>query len=185
MILAWPGVIVSVLLIGVCAYFFFPYGWTWAQCLLFGAVLSATDPVAILAGLHEVRRLVAALAGLRLRPACLLGLGPVPAVWGSTQRNRPSSNTGRGLHEVCCNNWWLSLSGRAQAVAFAQQLKGGSASIACMVHSATDPVAVLAGLHQAQAVCTPWLGFKLMSVLGLCMVIVPRKTGFRITTASW
>jgi NhaP-type Na+/H+ or K+/H+ antiporter len=54
MILAWPGVVVSFLLIGVCAYFFFPYGWTWTQCLLFGAVHSATDPVAVLAGLHQV-----------------------------------------------------------------------------------------------------------------------------------
>jgi NhaP-type Na+/H+ or K+/H+ antiporter len=54
MILAWPGVIVSFLLIGACAYFFFPYGWSWSQCLLLGAVHSATDPVAVLAGLHQV-----------------------------------------------------------------------------------------------------------------------------------
>lgn len=54
MILAWPGVVVTFVLIGVCAHFFFPYGWTWPQALLFGAMLSATDPVAVVAGLHQV-----------------------------------------------------------------------------------------------------------------------------------
>jgi NhaP-type Na+/H+ or K+/H+ antiporter len=55
LILAWPGVVVTFLLIGLCGRYFFPYGWTWAQCLLFGAMLSATDPVAVVAVLHEVR----------------------------------------------------------------------------------------------------------------------------------
>ena len=31
----------------------FPYGWTWVECLLFGAIFSATDPVAVIAVLKE------------------------------------------------------------------------------------------------------------------------------------
>ncbi|WIA34707.1 hypothetical protein OEZ86_013018 [Tetradesmus obliquus] len=54
LILAWPGVVVTFLLIALCAKFFFPYGWSWPQALLFGAMLSATDPVAVVAVLHEV-----------------------------------------------------------------------------------------------------------------------------------
>jgi NhaP-type Na+/H+ or K+/H+ antiporter len=55
LILAWPGVVVTFLMIGICGRYFFPYGWTWPQSLLFGAMLSATDPVAVVAVLHEVR----------------------------------------------------------------------------------------------------------------------------------
>ena len=55
LILAWPGVVINFLLIALCAKYFFPYGWTWPQALLFGAMLSATDPVAVVAVLHEVR----------------------------------------------------------------------------------------------------------------------------------
>jgi hypothetical protein len=47
-------VVVTFLLIALCAKYFFPYGWTWPQALLFGAMLSATDPVAVVAVLHEV-----------------------------------------------------------------------------------------------------------------------------------
>lgn len=54
LILAWPGVVVTFILIGICARYVFPYGWTWPQALLFGAMLSATDPVAVVAVLHEV-----------------------------------------------------------------------------------------------------------------------------------
>jgi hypothetical protein len=58
LILAWPGVVVTFLLIALCAKYFFPYGWSWPQALLFGAMLSATDPVAVVAVLHEVRVMV-------------------------------------------------------------------------------------------------------------------------------
>lgn len=56
MLLAWPGVVVCFILIGVCAKYFFPYNWSWTQALLFGAMMSATDPVAVVAVLQEVRR---------------------------------------------------------------------------------------------------------------------------------
>jgi NhaP-type Na+/H+ or K+/H+ antiporter len=46
------------MLVGVCGHYFSPYDWTWPQALLFGAMLSATDPVAVVAVLHEVGGLV-------------------------------------------------------------------------------------------------------------------------------
>jgi NhaP-type Na+/H+ or K+/H+ antiporter len=38
-----------------CAKYFLPYGWTWPEAILFGAMLSATDPVAVVAVVQEVR----------------------------------------------------------------------------------------------------------------------------------
>ena len=35
----------------------FPYDWSWVECLLFGAMFSATDPVAVVAVLKEVRNI--------------------------------------------------------------------------------------------------------------------------------
>lgn len=54
MVLAWPGVVIQFLLIALCAKYAFPYNWSWPECLLFGAMLSATDPVAVVAVLQEV-----------------------------------------------------------------------------------------------------------------------------------
>lgn len=54
MVLAWPGVVVQFLLIGLCAKYVFPYNWTWPESFLFGAMMAATDPVAVVAVLQEV-----------------------------------------------------------------------------------------------------------------------------------
>ena len=50
-----PGVLVGTVLTAVAVKYTFPYGWSWTLALLFGAMFSATDPVAVVAVLREVR----------------------------------------------------------------------------------------------------------------------------------
>ena len=47
--------IVGTILTAVLVKYTFPYNWTWVESLLFGAMFSATDPVAVVAVLKEVR----------------------------------------------------------------------------------------------------------------------------------
>ncbi|KAL3158150.1 Son of sevenless 1, variant 2 [Trebouxia sp. C0010 RCD-2024] len=54
LLLAFPGVVVGAALTAVFAKYAFPYDWSWLESLLFGSMLSATDPVAVIALLHEV-----------------------------------------------------------------------------------------------------------------------------------
>ena len=42
-------------MIAVLVKYIFPFDWTWPQYLTFGAMMSATDPVAVVALLKEVR----------------------------------------------------------------------------------------------------------------------------------
>jgi len=53
-ILAVPGLIVSTILTAILAKFFFPWDWGWELAFMFGALISATDPVAVVALLKEV-----------------------------------------------------------------------------------------------------------------------------------
>lgn len=53
-ILATPGLLVSTLLTAILAKFFFPWNWSWPVALLFGSLISATDPVAVVALLKEL-----------------------------------------------------------------------------------------------------------------------------------
>jgi NhaP-type Na+/H+ or K+/H+ antiporter len=53
-ILAVPGLILSTALTAVLAYYLFPWQWSWSVCFLFGALISATDPVAVVSLLKEV-----------------------------------------------------------------------------------------------------------------------------------
>lgn len=48
-LLAGPGVLIGTFLTGVAGKYLFPYGWDWNISMLFGAILSATDPVAVVA----------------------------------------------------------------------------------------------------------------------------------------
>jgi len=52
--LAGPGMILQILLIAVWAMYIFPYGWGFTESLLFGSILSATDPVAVIGLMKEL-----------------------------------------------------------------------------------------------------------------------------------
>lgn len=51
---ALPGMVITTFLTAVgCQQFMTQYGWTFSQAALFGAIVSATDPVAVVAILRE------------------------------------------------------------------------------------------------------------------------------------
>ena len=52
-LLAGPGVLLCTAIIALCAIYIFPYQWSWLVGLMFGSILSATDPVAVVAILHD------------------------------------------------------------------------------------------------------------------------------------
>jgi NhaP-type Na+/H+ or K+/H+ antiporter len=52
-LLAGPGVLISTGIIATCSIYLFSYNWSWLISLLFGSILSATDPVAVVALLHD------------------------------------------------------------------------------------------------------------------------------------
>ncbi|RDH44311.1 cation:proton antiporter [Zooshikella ganghwensis] len=53
-LLAVPGLVIATTLTASLAKWMFPWDWSWALCLMFGALISATDPVAVVALLKEV-----------------------------------------------------------------------------------------------------------------------------------
>lgn len=53
-LLGGAAVITGTAMTAVAVKFALPYGWTWPQSLLFGAIAAATDPVAAVALLREV-----------------------------------------------------------------------------------------------------------------------------------
>jgi NhaP-type Na+/H+ or K+/H+ antiporter len=53
-LLAVPGLIMSTCLTAALAKFLFPWDWSWPLCLMFGALISATDPVAVVSLLKEM-----------------------------------------------------------------------------------------------------------------------------------
>ncbi len=54
LLLAVPGLLISALLTAVLVRWWLPWDWNWTLALLFGALISATDPVAVVALLREV-----------------------------------------------------------------------------------------------------------------------------------
>lgn len=53
-IMAFPMVLAGTCLTALIGYYVLPYGWSWSFCMVFGSILSATDPVAVSALLNEV-----------------------------------------------------------------------------------------------------------------------------------
>ncbi|KAJ4849261.1 Sodium/hydrogen exchanger 7 [Turnera subulata] len=53
-LLAGPGVLISTFCLGCALKLTFPYNWSWTTSLLLGGLLSATDPVAVVAMLKEL-----------------------------------------------------------------------------------------------------------------------------------
>lgn len=54
MLLAGPGLMLCTFLTALMARYIFTYNWSWVTALMFGSVLSATDPVAVVALLKEL-----------------------------------------------------------------------------------------------------------------------------------
>ncbi|EFJ32010.1 hypothetical protein SELMODRAFT_267115 [Selaginella moellendorffii] len=54
-LLAGPGVVISTFCLGLFSHFILPYGWSWSVSLLLGGLLSATDPVAVVSLLRDVK----------------------------------------------------------------------------------------------------------------------------------
>jgi len=53
-LLACPGVLLGTILTSLAAYAILPYDWPFSFCLVFGSILSATDPVAVVTMLKEL-----------------------------------------------------------------------------------------------------------------------------------
>lgn len=53
-VLAGPGVLIGAALMGVFTKYLLPYNWSWTLSMVFGSILSATDPVAVVALLKSV-----------------------------------------------------------------------------------------------------------------------------------
>lgn len=49
LLLAGPGVAIGAILMASFAKFALPYNWSWNLCMVFGSILAATDPVAVVA----------------------------------------------------------------------------------------------------------------------------------------
>ncbi len=55
-LLAVPGLMVATAITAVLVKYIFPWDWSWPVCFMFGALISATDPVAVVALLKESRK---------------------------------------------------------------------------------------------------------------------------------
>ena len=54
LLLAFPGALICLFFAAVFARYVFDYGWSWSEALMLGSVLAATDPVAVVALLHDL-----------------------------------------------------------------------------------------------------------------------------------
>ena len=54
LVLAGPGLILCTTLTALMGRYIFTYNWTWVTAMIFGVILSATDPVAVVALLKDL-----------------------------------------------------------------------------------------------------------------------------------
>lgn len=54
LVFAFPMVLAGTVLTALVAYYLLPFGWSFNFCMMFGSILSATDPVAVAALLEQV-----------------------------------------------------------------------------------------------------------------------------------
>jgi len=54
LLMAGPGVVVAFMLTGGMAKYMLHVDWSWSVCFMYGAMVSATDPVAVVSLLHEL-----------------------------------------------------------------------------------------------------------------------------------
>ena len=54
LLLAFPGALIALFFVALFAVYVFDYGWTWAEGLMLGAILSSTDPVAVVGLLRDL-----------------------------------------------------------------------------------------------------------------------------------
>ena len=71
LVLAVPGVALGTLIIASFAHYVLPYDFGWPLALAFGSVLSATDPVAVVALLKELGEAHAAADGILSLYVCV------------------------------------------------------------------------------------------------------------------
>lgn len=57
LILAGPGLILCTVLTALMGRYIFTYNWSWVTAMIFGVILSATDPVAVVALLKDLGEL--------------------------------------------------------------------------------------------------------------------------------
>lgn len=53
-LLAGPGVLIGAYLMALILYYVLPFEWSWYLCVVFGSIVAATDPVAVVAILKEL-----------------------------------------------------------------------------------------------------------------------------------
>ncbi len=111
-LLAVPGMVIASLLTAVLIQFAFPFEWSWPLALMFGALISATDPVAVVALLKEVssrKRLETLIEG-----ESLLNDGTAIVLFSLffTLALAPTA-TGFSLPEVAGEFGWVVLAGLA------------------------------------------------------------------------
>ncbi|KAG8637596.1 hypothetical protein MANES_15G139900v8 [Manihot esculenta] len=102
LLLAGPGVLISTFCLGSALKLAFPYNWSWKTSLLLGGLLSATDPVAVVALLKELgasKKLSTIIEGESLMNDGNCGISVIlpDGPWRELQLGRNSKISGESL----------------------------------------------------------------------------------------